>query len=480
MSAVARPWDQRSANETRRMQDQLLRQTVLQMYFGQVPTAKARLDAAGIKIRDFKGTEELASLPTATRVEVLDPVRNPAGARGLILEGTSDGVRRFSDRQSLYRIARARLFGGEEVQKLAIEAASRPIHINLAQGPGGPIPVAYTRDDLDLLARGGARIAKLVGIERTDRLLNLVPFGPTLDFWGVFYMAHGTGMSAIHSRPEGGDLNRALWAFESTRPTAVAIPAEEAAAFGAAAREAGLDLSELSALVAVGRSLTVNEREQIGEELTATGAQQARIAAAYGVAEGRTLWAECAVPAGKTDTFGFHTSPDLEIVEVLSPETGEALGEQAPGEITVTPLGFRGGGVPRWRSGDLALGGVTTQPCPNCGRSVPRVGPSVRKGAWQRRVRLDGRLVRFDFRFAAVSTAPRAAQWQVELVGNEQAGQLFVYLRPRSDDPTPLIELYEELERWGTPPTQIVLGSDAELDGRIGRTEGVFPRFAER
>jgi phenylacetate-coenzyme A ligase PaaK-like adenylate-forming protein len=476
MSAVARPWDHRTPNETRRLQDQLLRQTILQMYFGHVPTAKARLDAAGIETRRFKGIEELATLPTATRVEVLDPVRNPAGARGLILEGTSEGVRRFSDRSVLYRVARARLFGGEEVQNLAIEAASRPIHVNLAPGPGGPIPVAYTRDDLDLFARGGARIAKLVGIERTDRLLNLVPFGPTLDFWGVFYMAHGVGMSAIHSRPEGGELTRALWAFESTRPTAVAIAADEAVAFGPAARDAGVDLSELSALLTVGRSLTVNEREQIGAELAASGADNARIAASYGVAEGRTLWAECAVPAGKTDTFGFHTSPDLDVVEVLSPETGEPLGEQTPGEITVTPLGFRGGGVPRWRSGDLALGGVTTQPCPNCGRSVPRVGPSVRKGAWQRRVRLDGRLVRFDFRFAAVSTAPRAAQWQVELVG----GELFVYLRPRSEDPTPLIELYEELERWGTPPTQIVLGSEAEVEGRIGRSEGVFRRFAER
>src|SRR5207245_6936570 len=107
---------------------------------------------------------------------------------------------------------------------------------------------------------------------------------------------------------------RALWAFESTRPTAVALPADEAVAFGAAARAAGLDLSELSALIAVGRSLTVGEREQIGAELGAAEAAGARIASAYGVAEGRTLWAECAVPAGKTDTFGFHTSPDLEIV----------------------------------------------------------------------------------------------------------------------------------------------------------------------
>ncbi|MFY9585900.1 MAG: hypothetical protein WAT66_00435, partial [Actinomycetota bacterium] len=95
-------------------------------------------------------------------------------------------------------------------------------------------------------------------------------------------------------------------------------------------------------------------------------------------------------------------------------------------------------------------------------------------------VKLDGRAVRFDFRFAAVSAAPRAAQWQVELVSGEPSGQFFVYIRPRTDDPTPLIELYEELERWGTPPTQIVLSNDAELEGRLAGTEGLFRRFAER
>lgn len=457
----------------------MLRQTLLQMQLGHVPTARARLLAAGVDARHFKGLEELTKIPTATRIELLDPVRNPDGANGLILQGTSEGVRRFSDRSVLYRVAAARLFGGEEVQQLAIEAASRPIHVHLAPGPGGPIPVAYTRDDLNLFARAGARAAKLVGLDRPDRLLNLIPFGPTLDFWGIFYMAHGVGMSAIHSRREGGDLARALWAFDSTRPTAIAVPADEATEFPGVAREAGVDLTELTALIAVGRSLTKTERERLGEELVSSGATEARIAAAYGVAEGRTLWAECAVPAGKTETFGFHTSPDLEVVEVLSPETGEPAGEQTPGEIAVTALGFRGGGVPRWRSGDLALGGVTTQPCPNCGRAVPRVGPSVRLGAWQRRVRLDGRAVRFDFRYAAVSTAPRAADWQVELVGDDP-GELFVYIRPRTDDPTPLIDLFEELERWGTPPTQIVLSTEGDLEQRLAGSEGPFPRFAER
>jgi phenylacetate-coenzyme A ligase PaaK-like adenylate-forming protein len=476
---VARPWDQVSSKDNRRSQDQLLRQTLLQMQLAHVPTARARLLAAGLDARTFKGLDELTKIPTATRAEVLDPVRNPEGARGLVLQGTAEGVRRFSDRSTLRRVATARLLGGEDVQQLAIEAASRPIHQHLAFGPGGPIPIAYTRDDLDLFARAGSRLAALTGIDREDRLLNLIPFGPTLDFWGVFYMAHGVGMSAVHTRREGGDIVRALVAFDATRPTTIAIPAEEVAEFPEAARSAGLDLSEIRALLAVGRSLTKAEREQLGEALAAAGAPDARIAAAYGPAEGRVLWGECAVPVGKSETFGFHTYPDLELVEVLSPDTAQSLGEQTPGEITITPLGFRGGGVPRWRSGDLALGGVTSQPCPNCGRTVPRVGPSVRRNAWQRRVRLNGRAVRFDFRYAAASAVPRALEFQVELLGGDES-KLFVYIRPRSEDPTPLIELFEELERWGTAPTQIVLASEEELRQRLDATDGLFRRFAER
>lgn len=462
------------------MQNDRLKQTVLQMQLAHVPAVRAKFLSIGLDARRFKGLEELSSIPASTRRDVLDPARNPDGARGLVLQGTAEGVRRFSDRSVLYRVAAARLFGGEEVQQLQIEAASRAIHIHLASGPGGIIPVAYTRDDLDLFARAGARLAKLVGIDREDRLLNLVPFGPNVDFWGVFYMAHGVGMSAIHTRREGGDISRALAAFEASRATAIALPADEAADFPELAGEAGADLSELRALLAVGRSLTRAERERMGEGLAGAGASAARIAAAYGVAEGRVLWGECAVPAGKTETFGFHTLPDLEVLEIVSPETGEPLGEEIPGEIVITPLGFRGGGVPRWRSGDLALGGVTSRPCPNCGRTVPRVGPSVRRGAWQRRVNLDGRRVRFDFRDAASAAASRAVDWQIELVGGEDGDQIFLYLQPRSEDPAPLIELYEDLERWGTPPTQIVLATAEELAQRLRSATQLFPRFVER
>ena len=53
---------------------------------------------------------------------------------------------------------------------------------------------------------------------------------------------------------------------------------------------------QAAGMLAVGRSLSREERERVGEGLSSAGATSARIAAAYGVGEGRVLWGECAVP----------------------------------------------------------------------------------------------------------------------------------------------------------------------------------------
>lgn len=473
---MAAPWDHRSANEQRRTADQLVHTTLVHQALSHVPYVRHLLASAGIDARLIRKTEDLNRVPFSMRRDVLDPARNPEGPQGFVLKGTAEGVKRFADRSVLYRVAAARFFGGEEVQQLAIEAASRSVHVHLANGLGGVLPVSYTRDDLDLFARAGSRLASLAGIDREDRLLNLVPFGPTLDFWGIFYMAHGVGMTALHSRREGAELATAVAASLEQRATVITLPADEAVDFPDLARTAGLSLEGLRVLMPVGRSLSREERQRVGEGLARAGAPEARVAAAYGIAEGRVLWGECAVPAGTTETFGFHTYPDMEIVEIVSPETGAPLGEETPGEIVVTSLGFRGGGAPRWRSGDMAMGGVTHRPCPNCGRKVPRIGPSVRRNAWQHRVNLRGQRTRVDLReVGSVLTGFR--DWQVQLAGDGN-NDLFIYVVPQADDPGQIIGVYETLERWGASPTQIVLQTPEELAAKHASVEGLWRRFA--
>ncbi|HEX9775392.1 MAG TPA: hypothetical protein VGB83_07420 [Actinomycetota bacterium] len=476
---MAVAWDHRTIAEQRKQQNVLLRQTLLQMALGHVPFVRARLASAGIDARLFKGLDALDTLPLSMRRDVLDPRRNPEGPNALVLRGTGEGVKRFSDWSVLRRLLVVSLLGGEEAKELQIEAATRAVHVHLPLGPGGRLPVAYTRDDLDLLARAGARLAAVVGLGREDRLLNLVPFGPTLNFWGVYYMAHGVGMNAVHFRGSRRDLASSMQALDESRATVVALPASEAVAFPRIAMEDGIDISKLELVLAVGRSLTAPERAALGEGLLSAGARDAHIAAVYGPAEGRVLWGECSVPAGREETFGLHTYSDLDVVEVISPETGERRGEQEPGELVVTPLVFRGGGAPRWRTGDLALGGLSTEPCPNCGRTAPRVGPTVRQGEWRREVVLNGRGSIIDLRDAGAAASERTDHWQVELDRTDGADRLFVHV-VAGEDPAPLIELYEDLARLGSPPTQVVLADPPAIERRLRAAPGPWSRYWDR
>src|SRR5712692_5660796 len=164
--AMAQPWDQRTIADQRRTQNALVNGTLVQMALAHVPFTRAKLQAAGLDARMLRKVDDLQKVPTSMRRDVVDPVRNPDGPQAFVLKGTAEGVKRFSDRSVLRRVALSRLFGGEEVQQLAIEAASRGVHAHIANGPGGPIPISYTRDDLDLLARAGSRLAQLAGIDR--------------------------------------------------------------------------------------------------------------------------------------------------------------------------------------------------------------------------------------------------------------------------------------------------------------------------
>lgn len=451
-------WDRRTALEQRRVQNLQLKQTILQSALAYVPLVRARLATMGKDARLFKGLEELPSLPLFSRRDVFDPRRNPDGPEGILLQGSDEGVKRFSDRSTLRRIAFARLVGGEQDARLAIASATRPIHTHLVNGPGGRVPIGYTRDDLDLLARAGARLAQVVGLDREDRIVNLIPAGPTLSFWGVHYMGHGLGAWMLHVRRDG-DGARALLIAGEQRATTLVLACDEAVELLESGAGTDVSLPTVRTLLLVGGSLSASDHDRIAEAMRALGAEAARVAGAYGVAEGRVLWGSCPVPLAHPESFGFHTLPDMDVVEVVDPETGATLADERPGELVVTPLGFRGGGLPRWRSGALVTGGVTRTPCPNCERTVPRVGPAVLPGAWHDLVRVDGRRRWVDLSVVAAAAAERAADW---LVRRRDEDGLFVHLTGLSD-PTPVIELFQDLDRIGMPPTQIVGATPQEM-----------------
>src|SRR5207302_5822236 len=96
------------------------------------------------------------------------------------------------------------------------------------------------------------------------------------------------------------------------------------------------------------------------------------VLATYGFTEAKMAFAECPFPENEKPS-GYHTFPDLGIVEIIDPKTGEPVANGEPGEIVFTPLAARGSVVLRYRTGDCIDGGIVFEKCPHCGRRWPRL-----------------------------------------------------------------------------------------------------------
>jgi hypothetical protein len=179
----------------------------------------------------------------------------------------------------------------------------------------------------------------------------------------------------------------------------------------------------------------------------------------------RLLWAECRESGGKT---GLHTYPDLEVVQLVDPETGEAASGGGMQEVVVTQLGFRGTALLRWRTGDLAEA-VTADACTSCGRTVPRV-VGLRPGALVPPLDLRTGPRAVDVRGVSGALVGRAdvADWRVVLgrSARDDADELLVHVVPAdSADPAEVAVAVARDVRSaaGLLPTQVVLTTADEL-----------------
>jgi phenylacetate-coenzyme A ligase PaaK-like adenylate-forming protein len=90
----------------------------------------------------------------------------------------------------------------------------------------------------------------------------------------------------------------------------------------------------------------------------------------------------------------------------------------APGEIVFTPLDARGTVVLRYRTGDIAEGGLTWETCPHCGRKCPRLLGPISRVSEKRSLQLDkvkGTIVDFNVLEHLLDDLRGIAAWQIEL-----------------------------------------------------------------
>ena len=395
-----------------------------------------------LHVESFRTLQDLQRLPFTTKSDLLNTTERPQPFKDFLLVPDQIVLARRPS-----TILRALVHGRERV-KQDFEAEFRPIFATFTTGRSAePVPFFFSQRDLTRLATAGRRLVEICAARPQDRMLNTLPFAPHLAFWLAHYAGTAGGILTLSSgggKVMGTEGNiRHLRKFNPE--VLIGIPTFVYHLLHQAAEE-GVHCENLRRIVLGGEKVSDGLRQKLHDLALELGARDVDVLAIYGFTEAKLAWPECPAPHGQP-LSGYHLYPDFGIMEVIDPHTGEALPPGQPGELVFTPLGARGTVVLRYRTGDYTDAGLTYQPCPYCGRSLPRIMGNISRRSEVKQMDFDkikGTLVDFNQLAHVLDDAPHIGAWQVEL-------------RKINDDPLELDELILHVQKLnGTDEDQLI------------------------
>jgi phenylacetate-CoA ligase len=291
--------------------------------------------AAGVAARDIKTLADLTRLPFTTKAELLDD-QQAERPYGRILTY-------FSDRYSRY---------------------------NQTSGTmGQPLRWLDTAASWDWMLRSWEAIYRIAGVTAKDRLFFPFSFGPFLGFWTAFEAACRLGCLCL---PGGGMSSAARLRFLlDNRATVILCTPTYALRLAEEAQQQGIPLTPATPGYAVRALIVAGEP---GGSIPATRARieqawGARVLDHAGLTEVGPAAIECVENPG-----GLHLLEGDYLLEVIEPNSSQAVEPGEVGEMVLTNLGRWGSPVLRYRTGDLIR--VDPYPCP-CGRSLVRLAGGI-------------------------------------------------------------------------------------------------------
>ena len=310
------------------------------------------------------------------------------------------------------------LLHGRNAAKEHAEAEFRPILLTSTTGRSAePVPFLYTKHDLHNLDISGTRLMLAGRSQREFRHMNLFPYAPHLAFWLAHHAGLGFGtfmLSTGGGKTLGTDGNIKL--IDKIQPDILIGMPTFIYHIMREANESGKRWTNLKRIVLGGEKLAAGLRARLRDLAAALGSSNVHIMATYGFTEAKMAFPEC---VGEShDSHGYHLSPDLGFIEIIDPKTGQLVPDGHPGEIVFTPLDSRGTVVLRYRTGDIAEGGLTWEKCPNCGRTCPRLLGPISRVSEVRELHFDklkGTLVNFNMLEHLLDDQRGIAAWQIEL-----------------------------------------------------------------
>lgn len=373
-------WASLDAEQQRQLQLRTLRTFLSQQVVPFHPFYRDMFAREGIRIDDIQSLADMARIPFSSKGDVAPTADDPDRPRQFVLQPTPETLKANLPLSRKLRLLWMKMTQGTDAVRTAVGLEYRPVQAFFTTGRTAlPTSFLMSNHDLGILEEVGRRIGQVVGVDpAVDRVVSLFPYAPHLAFWQV--QAVGTGTGTFTLQTGGGKVmgtEGILRAIGKMRPSILCgIPGYVYHTLRQAVEE-GVDLSSVRTVFLGGDRIADGFRNKLIEVLERGGARAPIVLSVFGFTESRRCWAEC--PGG--EETGLHTYPDLDLFEVIDPDTGEILPDGETGELVYTPLAGRGTIVLRYRTGDIVNGGMTRVPCPACGRSVPRLSSNLSRSS---------------------------------------------------------------------------------------------------
>jgi phenylacetate-coenzyme A ligase PaaK-like adenylate-forming protein len=456
------------------LRDQAVREQVRDVVAPFSPFWKERFTEAGIKPHSVSRVRDLAKVPAVGERDVC-PDGDPAKAARLVVQTTETGYALHAPGPSL-RKALWRRTANVDAYKRQVEGDTRATTY-VFDGLGFRYPIASTRSDLDLVARAGARLWQVFGVTSNDVIVNALPLGPSTEQLAIQYAAIAGGSPAFHTGSDPEDVARTLRLVPAS---VLVVDAAGASRLIDELADIGAPLTGLKTVVLVGAPTPV-ERGAARQALVAAGVSGAVLLGAHAPSGARVLWGECRESAAGVSA-GYHTYPDMEVVQLLDPETGDTPGADVrTAELVLTQLGFRGSALLRWRTGDLVAGEIETGRCSSCGRMTPRVPETIARAALVTDYKpTRGSATNVDLRALAGALVgrPDVVDWRGVLRTSQRDGadELLVHVVPATgaDAAEVTVGVARDVRvAAGTLPSQVIAATPEDLAGIDADARGV-------
>ncbi len=405
-------WDHLPVEEQRKIQNEKLHRYLTEVVGPFSPYYRKLFAEHGVDPAGIKTVGDLRHIPFTSKADLLSTPEQPEKFREFVI--TPD----ISVLKHRPRIITEAIFRGKRAVERRFEREYRPIFLTATTGrTSDPLSFVYTDYDMRNLREAGARLIQTFGSTTKTRGVNMFPYAPHLAFWQVVFAALEFGLLLVSTgggKVMGTEGNISV--IDKLKPDAlIGIPTFVYHVIRQA-HEQGRRWPQVKHVILGGEKSPQGMRRKIVALLQDMGAGEVRVCSTYGFTEARMAWGECPPPPGQWS--GYHLFTDLGVFEVIDPKTGAVKGEGQPGELVYTPLDARGTVVVRYRTGDYVDGGITWEPCPHCGRTVPRIVGSIGRQSSTKELQLGkikGTLVNFDILQHILDDTPEVGEWQIEI-----------------------------------------------------------------